>query len=181
MFKKHDSTENTAPTSLRPGGSNSPSLGQDTTPSSTSTAPSSQASIGPSIRINGDIAGNENLVVNGQVSGSIALPNNMLVIGKQGSVDADVSAKSVEIEGKVAGTVQAAELVRVKPSGQVKGDIGAPRVVLEDGCQFRGGIDMQEQKIAGVNKPTESKEKTNGATPPQGKVNPANIENTAKI
>ncbi len=179
MFKKHESSENTAPTSLRPGGGNSPSLSQDSTPSASGSSTSGpQASIGPSIRINGDIAGNENLIIHGQISGSISLPNNMLSVGKQGSIDADVSAKAVEIEGKVAGTVQAAEIVRVKPSGQVKGDIAAPRVVLEDGCQFRGGIDMQEQKLAGESKPSESK--ANGATPPAGKSSQTKIENPAK-
>jgi len=181
MFKKQESAENATPTSLRPGGGNSPSLSQEST-SSTSTAGSTgpTASIGPSIRINGDIAGNENLVIHGQVAGSISLPNNMLTIGKQGSVDADVSAKNVEIEGKVSGTVQAAEIVKVNPSGQVKGDIAAPRVVLEDGCQFRGGIDMQEQKLAGESKSTDAtKAKANGATPPAGK-SQSNFDNTAK-
>ena len=181
MFKKQDSSENTAPTSLRPGGGNSPSLDKASasSPSAGTSRSTSQASIGPSIRINGDIAGNEDLVIHGQVAGSISLPNNTLTVGKQGGIDADVSAKIVEVEGKVSGTVQAADIVRVKPSGQVKGDIAAPRVVLEDGCQFRGGIDMQEQKPAAESKSSEANVKTNGAAPPN-KPQSSNLGNTTK-
>ncbi len=179
MFKKQDSSENPAPTSLRPGGGNSPSLDKASSSPSTGTSRTAQASIGPSIRINGDIAGNEDIVIHGQVAGSISLPNNTLTVGKQGGIDADVSAKTVEIEGKVSGTVQAADIVRVKPSGQVKGDIAAPRVVLEDGCQFRGGIDMQEQKLAGESKSAETNVKTNGAAPPPSK-SQTSVENAAK-
>ena len=182
MFKKHESSENPTPASLRPGGATGSSL--DLPSSSTKAAAassSSSASIGPSIRINGDIAGNENLVIHGQVAGSISLPNNMLTIGKEGSVDADVSAKAVDIEGKVSGTVQAAEIVRVQPSGYVKGDIAAPRVVLEDGCQFRGGIDMQEQQISGSNKQTEVQQKANGVANPSKPPHEQNKnDNTAK-
>ncbi len=181
MFKKHENSENSTPTSLRPGGANSPSLEQPSAAPSSggSSRPAQMASIGPSIRINGDIAGNEDLVIHGQVAGSVSLPNNTLTVGNQGGVDADVSAKSVEIEGKVSGTVQAADIVRVKPSGQVKGDIAAPRVVLEDGCQFRGGIDMQEQKLAGAKAPADTKPKTNGTAPVTDK-NQSSIESAAK-
>lgn len=163
MFKKHDSSENTAPASLRPGGSTGGGLELPSSSVKPATKSTSSASIGPSIRINGDIAGNENLIIHGQVAGSISLPNNMLTVGKEGSIDADVSAKAVDIEGKVSGTVQASEVVRVQPTGYVKGDIAAPRVVLEDGCQFRGGIDMQEQQISGSNKQGDAHTKTNGA------------------
>ena len=184
MFKKQDSAEESAtPTSLRPGGSSSsPSLDQKQTSAKSSAVSSgASASIGPSIRINGDIAGNENLIIHGQVAGSISLPNNMVVIGKEGSIDADVSAQAVEIEGKVSGTVQAAELVRVKPSGYVKGDIAAPRVVLEDGCQFRGGIDMQEQQIAGASKSSDFQAKSNGsANPAKTPQDPIKLDNAAK-
>ena len=181
MFKKHESSENSTPASLRPGGATGTSLDLPASAAKPSTASSASASIGPSIRINGDIAGNENLVIHGQVAGSISLPNNMLTIGKEGSVDADVSAKAVDIEGKVSGTVQAAEIVRVQPSGYVKGDIAAPRVVLEDGCQFRGGIDMQEQQISGSNKQSNPQVKANGAGNPSKPVHDqAKVDNAAK-
>ena len=177
MFKKHESSENTTPASLRPGGATGTSLDLPSSSAKPATSSKTSASIGPSIRINGDIAGNEDLIIHGQVAGSISLPNNMLRIGKEGSVDADVSAKAVDIEGKVAGTVQAAEIVRVQPSGYVKGDIAAPRVVLEDGCQFRGGIDMQEQQISGShNKQSDVQVKTNGTGNPS---NPS--QNQSKV
>ena len=180
MFKKHESSENATPSSLRPGGTTGTSLDMPSSSAKPATSTSTSASIGPSIRINGDIAGNEDLIIHGQVAGSISLPNNMLTIGKEGSVDADVSAKAVDIEGKVSGTVQAAEVVRVQPNGYVKGDIAAPRVVLEDGCQFRGGIDMQEQQISGSHKQDAAPVKANGTGNPSKPQDQIKINNPAK-
>ena len=63
------------------------------------------ANIGKSISIKGDLSGNEDLVVEGNVEGRIELPNNQLTIGANGNVKADISAKSVVVVGKVAGNV----------------------------------------------------------------------------
>lgn len=138
MFKKQEPSDQTPSTNTQANSF------QSSTASSKTSAPTTTASIGPSITITGDISGKENLVIHGQLSGSVSLPDHILTVGKQGAIDADVKAKTVDIEGSVSGTVNASELVRVKPSGVVHGDIFAPRVVLEDGCQFRGGIDMKD-------------------------------------
>ena len=183
MHKKQINAENTSPSSLPPGSKTGSSVDQHSANSSSSTSVSfsGNASIGASVRVTGDIAGNENLVIYGHVSGSISFPKKMVTIGKKASVDAHVSANSVDIEGKVSGTIQATDIVRVSPSGHVIGDIAAPRVVLEDGCQFRGGIDMLEQKII------DAKKGTDVATKSAGSVKPANTgqdqlkkENAAK-
>lgn len=169
MFKKHDESENKAPTALRPGGGTGHEFDRKSSTADSTGSSSGLASIGPTIKITGDISGNENLVIRGEISGSISLPDNTVTIGKEGSIDADVHAKSVEVEGNVSGTVQASELVRVKPSGCVTGDIVAPRVVLEDGCQFKGGIDMQESKqpVVASNTGTVSSKSNTPSTPAQ--------------
>ena len=98
--------------------------------------------IGPSIKINGDIFGEENLVIEGHVDGYVQVPSHDLTIGSAGNVPANLSAKSVRIDGTVNGNIEAADLVTVSASGRVEGDIKAPRVNLEDGAKFRGSIDM---------------------------------------
>ncbi len=100
------------------------------------------AMIGASIKIKGDITGEENLVVEGQVEGQINLANHDLTIGDSGQVTADLNAKTVQIHGSVNGDINGSELVVVSKTGRVLGNIVAPRVTLEDGAQFKGSIDM---------------------------------------
>ena len=100
------------------------------------------ALIGASLKIKGDITGDENLVIEGQVEGKVDLSNHDLTIGASGTVNANLSAKTVHINGAVNGDIDGAELVTVSKSGRVFGNIVSPRVTLEDGAQFKGSIDM---------------------------------------
>lgn len=100
------------------------------------------ASIGPTIQINGDVTGNEDLIIDGQVDGTINLKENVLTVGKEGQVNATVNARTILVEGKVEGDLKGDEQVVVQRSGNVRGNIVAPRVTLEDGCKFKGSIDM---------------------------------------
>lgn len=100
------------------------------------------SSIGPSIRLRGDVEGEEDVIVNGRVEGTVNLRNNRITVGEDGSVNATVNAATIEVEGYLQGDISAAEQVVVRRSGRVVGSVKAPRVTLEDGCQFKGSIDM---------------------------------------
>ena len=102
----------------------------------------STAVIGQTIHIKGTVTGNENLVIEGKVEGSVDLSQNDLTIGQSGNVTADLTAKTVKIDGQVTGDISGEEKVIVSKSGKVKGNIIAPRVTLEDGAKFKGSIDM---------------------------------------
>jgi cytoskeletal protein CcmA (bactofilin family) len=104
--------------------------------------PRGQAMIGPSIVINGKISGDENLIIEGTVEGSIDLPNQDVVIGQAGRIKADLQGKVVHIEGKIEGDIKGVEQVIIANSGNVRGNLVAPRVTLEDGAVFKGSIDM---------------------------------------
>lgn len=107
------------------------------------------ATIGPSIQISGDVTGNEDVRIEGRVEGTISLADNVLTIGKEGQINATVNARAVFVEGKVEGDLKGDEQVVVQSSGNVRGNIVAPRVTLEDGCKFKGSIDMDvEPSIA---------------------------------
>ena len=106
------------------------------------------ASIGPTIQINGDVSGNEDLTIDGQVDGTINLKENVLTVGKEGQVNATVNARTILVEGKVEGDLKGDEQVIVQRSGNVRGNIVAPRVTLEDGCKFKGSIDMDVEPAA---------------------------------
>ena len=123
-----------------------------------SSAPASSgkmAVIGPGIHINGDISGDENLLVEGKVDGKIRLGVNHVEIGQTGKVKADISAKVIKIAGEVRGDLTGTEKVVISRTGNVHGNIVAPRMTLEDGAIFKGSIDMDpgEPAKAAVAKP----------------------------
>ena len=135
-------------------------MAQDKTPDNTegasATAPISRddgsrrksGMIGPSITIHGDVTGEEDLVVDGVIEGTVNLKENNLVVSENGKVTANVNARIIRVDGEVKGELRATEQVSISPTGKVSGDIRAPRVVLEDGCQFKGSVDMESDKIA---------------------------------
>jgi cytoskeletal protein CcmA (bactofilin family) len=111
------------------------------------------ATIGPSIFIKGDLSGEEDLVIEGRVEGKVDLKQNNVTIGKNGRVRADVFGKVVIIEGEVDGNVFAREQAILRQAGAIRGNITAPRVMLEDGSRFKGSIDMEAPKEVGGSSP----------------------------
>jgi cytoskeletal protein CcmA (bactofilin family) len=105
---------------------------------------SERATIGPSITIRGEVSGDEDLLIQGRVDGSVDLKQHTVTVGREGQVKAGISARVVTVEGKVVGNLVAEEQVILRSSARVEGDIAAPRVILEDGANFRGGVDMGE-------------------------------------
>lgn len=101
------------------------------------------AGIGPSISIVGDITGDEDLTIFGKVKGKIDLPRHDVTVGESGKVDADVHAKVVSVAGEVHGNLFAGEQILIRKSATMLGNLTAPRVGLEDGCCFRGSVDME--------------------------------------
>ena len=98
--------------------------------------------IGPTIEIKGTVTGDEDLLIQGKVEGSVELGDHQVTVGQSGQVNADIQAKVVNIDGEVAGDLTGGEKVVISKSGKVRGNIVAPRVTLEDGAIFKGSIDM---------------------------------------
>jgi len=101
--------------------------------------------IGKSVIIKGELSGSEDLTIEGQVEGKIELRQNVLTIGPNAKIKAQIFAKAVVIQGEVHGNVTATEKVDIRDAGSVDGDLSAPRVAIADGAHFRGSIDMQRQ------------------------------------
>jgi cytoskeletal protein CcmA (bactofilin family) len=99
--------------------------------------------IGKSVVIKGELSGSEDLTIEGQVEGKIELRQNILTIGPNARIKAQVFAKGVVILGEITGNVTATEKVDIRDNGSVDGDITAPRVAIAEGAHFRGSIDMQ--------------------------------------
>jgi cytoskeletal protein CcmA (bactofilin family) len=101
------------------------------------------ATIGPSIAIKGDVTGEEDLIIEGRIEGKILLKANSVTIGRNGRVKANVYANSIMVEGEVEGDLIGKDEVVIRQSGKVKGNVAAPRVVLDSGARFQGSIDME--------------------------------------
>jgi len=107
------------------------------------------AVIGSSITVKGDVSGDEDLVIQGRVEGTVSLPQHNVTIGPTGKVTADIRGKMVIVEGEVNGDLKAQEQIILRHTAKVEGSISAPRVALEDGAVFRGGIEMDSASKMG--------------------------------
>jgi cytoskeletal protein CcmA (bactofilin family) len=106
------------------------------------------AMIGPTVVIEGKIVSGEDLLIEGNVSGSISAKGHEVTVGSVGKLKADISAKIVRVEGSVQGDISGVEKVIISKTGNVLGNIDAPRVTLEDGAKFKGSIEMDPGETA---------------------------------
>ncbi len=106
--------------------------------------------IGPTLVIKGELSADEDLVIEGQIEGTIAHHKKNLTIGKEGRVKADIHASSVLVEGQLVGDIHSEGVVSLSRSASVKGDIHCGRIVMEDGARFSGRIEMGEPRKATV-------------------------------
>lgn len=151
------------------------------TPGASPAAPSQQSearptmierdkvNIGKSVVIKGELSGSEDLTIEGNCEGKIELRENVLTIGPNGKIRAEVFAKAVIVLGEVVGNVTASEKVDIRDNGSVDGDIISPRVAIAEGAHFRGSVDMQRNvpKPAGGSAPA-AKQAQAAPAQPQG-------------
>ena len=105
------------------------------------------AQIGKSVVVKGELSGSEDLYVDGQVEGSIALKGNSLTVGPNGLVKASVDAKGVVVQGKLEGNIQASDRVELRKSAIVTGDITTQRISIEEGAYLKGKVDIHKMDV----------------------------------
>lgn len=112
------------------------------------------ANIGQSIVFKGELTGDEDLEIDGQVEGTVHLTNNELTVGANGRLKAEVNAKSIVVIGRVTGNLTATERIEIQATGIVEGDIRAPRLLIQEGAVLNGGIDMTKGASTSSTKPS---------------------------
>lgn len=100
------------------------------------------AVIGKSVQIRGEVKGNEDLVVEGQVEGTINLTDSRLTIGANARVQATLSARDVVVIGNVTGDIHATGRVELRAGSSVKGDLRAGRLAIEENAVFSGKVEL---------------------------------------
>src|ERR1700720_74128 len=101
--------------------------------------------IGKSVQIKGELTGSEDLYLDGSIEGSIDLRDHSLIIGPNGKIKADITARDLVVHGKVEGNVTATGRVELRKSCTLIGDVSTQRIVIEDGAFFKGAIDIKER------------------------------------
>jgi len=102
--------------------------------------PEKASHLGPTVLLDGEIKGKEDIVVEGQVRGKISLPESDLLVTDQGRVEAEICARNITIKGEVIGNIDASGRVSIDRTGRMKGNISASVIGVEDGAQFKGTI-----------------------------------------
>ncbi len=101
--------------------------------------------IGSSITIRGEVSGTQDVVIKGRIEGQISLTGCNITVGKEGRIKADLLAKAIQVDGFVDGLLRGEEQILLSQTGRVRGKLIAPQVVLEEGCNFKGTVDMGDR------------------------------------
>ena len=99
--------------------------------------------IGKSVTIRGELTGKEDLYMDGDIEGTITLPESRLTIGPNARILADISARDIVILGKVNGNIHASGRVELRQSAAVNGDIFAGRLSIEESAAIKGRVELQ--------------------------------------
>jgi cytoskeletal protein CcmA (bactofilin family) len=100
------------------------------------------ATLGDTVKIVGQIYSKEDLYVSGELEGTLEVADHKLTIGPNGTVRAGVKAREIVVLGTIQGTVEATEKIEIRKEGRLVGDIRTPRIIIEDGAYFKGGIEI---------------------------------------
>jgi cytoskeletal protein CcmA (bactofilin family) len=102
------------------------------------------ATIGKAVMVKGQIFSREDLVIDGEVEGTVEAQEHRVTVGPNGKVQASVKAREIVVLGTIHGNVEAAEKIDIRKDARLVGDIKTVRIVIEDGAYFKGSIDIQK-------------------------------------
>src|SRR6202790_2430774 len=136
------------------------------TPVKTVSAPVEQATIGRTLVIKGELSGAEALYIDGRIEGKISLPDNRVTVGRNGSVQANITAREIVIMGKVNGNIECGDRLDIRSEGSVTGDVSTVRISVEDGAVLKGGIQVRSAEPKPEKHQTQSQIKPAEASKP---------------
>lgn len=117
------------------------------------------ATIGKAVMVKGQIVSREDLVIDGEVEGTVEAHDHRVTVGPNGKVQAGVKAREIVVLGSIQGNVEATDKIDIRKDAKLVGDIKTARIVIEDGAYFKGSIDIA--------KGAEAKPQQSSQQPPQ--------------
>ena len=98
---------------------------------------------GSSLFIKGQISASEDLVLQGRIEGKVSIPGHVLTIAPEAVISAEILARTLIVQGSLTGNVTATERFEIRPNGKMTGDVTCPSVVMTEGSEFSGRVDMR--------------------------------------
>jgi cytoskeletal protein CcmA (bactofilin family) len=114
-------------------------------PSSSTLLLGDRSTIGKSLLIKGEITGSESLYIEGTVEGSVNLPDDLVTVGRNGRVSANITAREIVVFGEVVGCCEASDHFDIRSEGSLCGDVVVSRISVEDGAFLTGSIDIRRE------------------------------------
>ncbi len=96
----------------------------------------------------GDIDAAGNIRIDGKIKGNIKCKSKV-VTGKGSTIDGNIYAQNAEIEGDIIGILEISEILILKPTAVVQGDIRTGKLIVENGARFNGTCRMGETVAEG--------------------------------
>jgi cytoskeletal protein CcmA (bactofilin family) len=100
------------------------------------------ARLGPTLVVDGDLRGREDLIVQGRIRGKIILPESDVLIAENARVEAEIQVRDIIIRGVVTGNVAASRRAVIEETGRLEGDLSASMISVEDGARFKGNLSI---------------------------------------
>ncbi|MFI5150749.1 MAG: polymer-forming cytoskeletal protein [Bacteroidia bacterium] len=97
--------------------------------------------IGAGTIIEGDIKSNGDIRIDGQIKGSINVKGK-LVVGSTGTIDGEVVCQNADISGTLRAKVTVSELLSLKSTAKLSGDLVTNKLSIEPGADFTGSCSM---------------------------------------
>jgi len=104
-------------------------------------ASSNLSKISAGLKIQGELTGDADLFIDGDVEGRIRLTNGRVTVGPSGRVQAEIEARQICVEGTVQGNLKASESAQLGAASKVLGNVQSPRIGVADGAQLSGKIE----------------------------------------
>lgn len=116
--------------------------------------PNALNTIGAGTIITGDVSSNGDIRIDGTLTGNLTTKGKV-VIGETGTITGEIVCKSSDISGRLKGKIKVSELLSLKASSVIEGDIVTARLAIEPGARFTGTCSMSEANTSGFGKPAE--------------------------
>ncbi|HEY6356595.1 MAG TPA: polymer-forming cytoskeletal protein [Vicinamibacterales bacterium] len=106
------------------------------------------STLGASIVVKGELRSTEDLTIEGSVEGAVFCEDGSVIVAASAHVGGDILARDITIFGHSSGQLIATEVVDVRPSAAVTGQVMAPRFILDEAAFFQGRVAPQMLEAA---------------------------------
>lgn len=96
--------------------------------------------LGRTVTVRGEVSAAADLTIDGTINGPVWCEGFAVVVGQHGIINGDIIARDITVEGRVAGSLLAREVVDIRVGADVSGRIVSDRLILHEGATFHGDV-----------------------------------------